>query len=133
MIVKHSWKDLPPPVMARPAGGPPAGGPPPGSRGGSRHHFQGKYCAITVTETGAPTTTFEKDFGLAPRNFSSHDHEQIMWFLEGAARVFVGDESVDVVAGDMVYCPPNARHTLMPMGDKRVVFAEIFAPAPPVS
>jgi quercetin dioxygenase-like cupin family protein len=41
-----------------------------------------------------------------------HPHEQITYVAEGQVRFFLGDDTYDLSAGDMIAVPPNVPHSI---------------------
>ncbi|MGQ9501493.1 MAG: cupin domain-containing protein [Anaerolineae bacterium] len=51
-----------------------------------------------------------------------HAHEHGVYILHGRARVRMGDETVEVKAGDVVYIPGNEWHQFTPLGEEALGF-----------
>jgi quercetin dioxygenase-like cupin family protein len=51
-----------------------------------------------------------------------HAHEHGVYILHGRANVLLGDETVEVSAGDVVYIPGNELHQFTPLGDEPLGF-----------
>jgi quercetin dioxygenase-like cupin family protein len=50
-----------------------------------------------------------------------HEHddtEQAYIVISGTARAIVGEETLDLAAGDVVYIPPNTNHEVVATGDE---------------
>ena len=58
----------------------------------------------------------------------SHPHEQMSVMISGQMRLTVGDEVRDIGPGDMWYAPANVQHGGEILGDKPVVFIDVYAP-----
>jgi quercetin dioxygenase-like cupin family protein len=56
----------------------------------------------------------------------SHHNEQLTYILEGTLRFFLGDEVVDVGAGEVLTIPPHVRHRAEALEDTLDV--DIFTP-----
>ena len=69
--------------------------------------------------------TIKPDF---PQFRHSHPHEQLLCILEGRCMVMIGDESVEMGAGDMVRISPNVEHDLKVIGDDTVINLDVFTP-----
>jgi len=64
------------------------------------------------------------------QNTVEHHHvgqDEIYYFLEGEGTVTVGDESLDVGPGSVVYVPAEAKHTVLTR-DTRLVMAFFKSP-----
>lgn len=57
-----------------------------------------------------------------------HFHEQLTYIIEGSCRFVIGDEVVDMVAGDLILIPPNTPHSLEVTSDKPVLNLDVFSP-----
>jgi quercetin dioxygenase-like cupin family protein len=58
----------------------------------------------------------------------SHDFDQIALVVEGTARFHVDDESYEVPAGALLHIPAGAVHHGEPVGDRRALNLDVFAP-----
>lgn len=58
----------------------------------------------------------------------SHPHEQMSVMISGQMRLTVGDEVRDIGPGDMWYAPANVQHGGEILGNKPVVFIDVYAP-----
>ena len=58
----------------------------------------------------------------------SHPFEQLAYILAGRVRFTVGDDVVEVGAGEVVRIPPDVVHCGEPMGDETAVNLDVFAP-----
>lgn len=58
----------------------------------------------------------------------SHPFEQLVYILQGRVRFTVGDEVVEVGAGEVLRIPPDVVHCGEPVGDETAVNLDIFAP-----
>ena len=58
----------------------------------------------------------------------SHTHEQASVMISGRMRLTVGDEVREIGPGDMWFAPANVEHGGEILGDKPVVFIDIYAP-----
>jgi quercetin dioxygenase-like cupin family protein len=58
--------------------------------------------------------------GFMPHHTNSVEHEQFV--LSGQAKVRVGDETFDAVAGDVLFIPAGVAHSYETAGDEAYVF-----------
>lgn len=58
----------------------------------------------------------------------SHPFEQLVFILQGRVRFTVGDEVVEVGAGEVLRIPPDAVHCGEPLGGETAVNLDVFAP-----
>lgn len=58
----------------------------------------------------------------------SHPYEQTSVMLHGRMRLTVGDEVREIGPGDMWFAPANVVHGGKILGDKAVVFIDVYAP-----
>lgn len=65
--------------------------------------------------------------GHAP-NPHSHEYEQIVYILGGAAKFHLGEESCIVEAGGLIVIPPNVTHWAEVIGDEPVFNLDVFTP-----
>jgi quercetin dioxygenase-like cupin family protein len=56
----------------------------------------------------------------------SHENEQITYILEGKLRFTLGDETVDVAAGEVLTIPPHVPHAAEALEDTLDV--DVFTP-----
>jgi len=61
-------------------------------------------------------------------NLHQHPHEQLTYIVEGTCRFVLGDEGLDLVAGDVILIPPNVPHSLEVTGDRPVLNLDVFTP-----
>ena len=59
----------------------------------------------------------------------THDAEQLNYVLSGKVRVFIGDEVVDAVEGDVVRIPSNVIHWSWVQGDTPCSVIEMHTPS----
>ncbi|MEW6671673.1 MAG: cupin domain-containing protein [Thermodesulfobacteriota bacterium] len=57
-----------------------------------------------------------------------HPHEQLIYIIEGTCRLVIGNEVVDMAAGDLILVPPDMPHSLEVTSDKPVLNLDVFAP-----
>lgn len=87
---------------------------------------------------GVSRTAFRGDGALMVMNWlepgmekkpHSHPFEQLAYILSGRLRFEIGDEVVEVGAGEVVRIPPDVVHCGEVIGDETVVNLDVFAPA----
>ncbi|UYV39357.1 cupin domain-containing protein [Rhodobacteraceae bacterium D3-12] len=87
---------------------------------------------------GVSRTAFRGDGAIMVMNWlepgmekkpHSHPFEQLAYILEGRVRFEIGDEIVEVGAGEVVRIPPDVVHCGEALGGEVAVNLDIFAPA----
>ena len=87
--------------------------------------------------SGVSRTAFRGDNALMVMNWlepgmevrpHSHPFEQLAYILAGRVRFTIGDEVVEVGAGEVVRIPPDVLHCGEPIGDEVAVNLDVFAP-----
>lgn len=58
----------------------------------------------------------------------SHPFEQLAYIITGRVRFEIGDEIVEVGAGEMLRIPPDVVHCGVALGDEVAVNLDVFAP-----
>ena len=71
---------------------------------------------------------------LAPRGGCTdfHDHErsgELMIFLSGTGRAWLGDDEYEIGPGRAMYAPPGVKHKTLNCGDDPLQIACVFVPA----
>jgi mannose-6-phosphate isomerase-like protein (cupin superfamily) len=91
----------------------------------------------TIRELAGPAWTAARNQSLAEASLpagsetAEHYHpraEEIYYFTAGAGRMRLGEEEVDVSAGDCVVIPPGSPHKLWNSGADRLVLLCCCAP-----
>ena len=86
---------------------------------------------------GVTRTAFRGDNALMVMNWlepgmevrpHSHPFEQLAYILAGRVRFTLGDEVVEVGAGEVLRIPPDVVHCGEPVGDETAVNLDVFAP-----
>ena len=86
---------------------------------------------------GVSRTAFRGDGALMVMNWlepgmevrpHSHPFEQLAYILAGRVKFTVGDEVVEVGAGEVLRIPPDVVHCGEPVGDETAVNLDVFAP-----
>jgi len=57
-----------------------------------------------------------------------HPHEQLSYIIAGTCRFVVGDDVLDMAAGDVVLIPPDTPHALEVTGSRPVLNLDVFSP-----
>ena len=65
-----------------------------------------------------------EDIGLE----THHKNDQILLFVEGSARVTVGDNTVDVKSNDIVAVPAGTPHNVANTSDAKLKIVTIYGP-----
>ena len=86
--------------------------------GATRRVFSGKNCMMVLNEL----------MPEAKPALHQHPHEQLAYIVEGTCRFVIGNEVVNMTAGDLILIPPNTPHSLEVTGDKAVLNLDVFAP-----
>lgn len=66
--------------------------------------------------------------GHEPRPHA-HEHEQIVYILQGQVDFHIGEDTVRLEAGGLVVIPPNIQHYAQVVGDEAVLNLDVFTPA----
>lgn len=61
-------------------------------------------------------------------NLHQHPHEQLCYIVEGTCRFVLGDEVLDLAAGDVVLIPGNVPHSLEVTSSTPVLNLDVFSP-----
>lgn len=86
---------------------------------------------------GVTRTAFRGDGALMVMNWlepgmevkpHAHPFDQLAYILSGRVRFTIGDEVVEVGAGEVVRIPPDVIHCGEPVGDEVAVNLDVFAP-----
>ncbi|MCF1503112.1 cupin domain-containing protein [Afifella sp. H1R] len=86
---------------------------------------------------GVTRTAFRGDNALMVMNWlepgmevkpHSHPFEQLAYILAGRVRFTIGDDVVEVGAGQVVRIPPDVLHCGEPVGEEVAVNLDVFAP-----
>ena len=84
----------------------------------TRRVFSGKNCMMVLNE-------------LLPSsrpNLHKHPHEQLTYIVEGTCKFVLGEEVLDLVAGDIVLIPPEVPHSLEVTSNTPVLNLDVFSP-----
>lgn len=57
-----------------------------------------------------------------------HPHEQLTYIIEGTCSFVIGDETLELVEGDVILIPPDVPHSLKVTSDKPVLNLDVFSP-----
>ena len=58
----------------------------------------------------------------------AHPGEEANLFLQGRARLQIGDETVDLAAGDCITFDPTRPHRITALGDETVICVDVICP-----
>ncbi|NJL37099.1 MAG: cupin domain-containing protein [Leptolyngbyaceae cyanobacterium RM2_2_4] len=58
-----------------------------------------------------------------------HEPEQVYVLITGKGQMRVGDEAKEVAAGDLIYIPPQALHSIENTGDEVLSYISATTPA----
>lgn len=88
-------------------------------RGGvTRRVFSGKKSMMVLNELTP----------AAKPALHHHPHEQLTYIIEGTCKFVIGDEVVDMVAGDLILIPPDIPHSLEVTSNTPVLNLDVFSP-----
>lgn len=87
-------------------------------QGVSRKVFSGQNSMMVLNEIKP---------GIEPR-LHSHPHEQLLYIISGAAEIVLGDEVLNLKAGDILLVPPDIPHSLKVLGNETVLNLDVFSP-----
>ena len=87
-------------------------------QGVSRKVFSGKNSTMVLNEI---------EPGTIPR-LHSHPHEQLLYIMSGTAEIVLGDEVLNLKAGDILLVPPDITHSLKALGNETVLNLDVFSP-----
>lgn len=64
----------------------------------------------------------------------AHANEQLVWMIEGACDVVLGDatageRTIRMAPGSLLAIPPHVAHKSIPVGDETVLSLDVFTPA----
>jgi len=85
------------------------------------HAGDGNDAAVTVTWVDSEPGTAQP--------LHKHEHQQAYIVARGAGRMEVDGEQRDVAAGDLVFMPPGAMHSLANTGDEPLSYITVAHPA----
>ena len=84
----------------------------------TRRVFSGKNCMMVLNK-------------LLPSSrpkLHQHPHEQLAYIVEGTGRFVLGDEVLDMSAGDIILIPPDVPHSLEVTSKQPVLNLDVFSP-----
>ncbi|HEY9593707.1 MAG TPA: cupin domain-containing protein [Spirochaetia bacterium] len=71
--------------------------------------------------------TLDPGGGQVP--WHNHDQEEVYFILEGAGEACVGEERIDIRAGQAIHVPPGEFHQLTNTGGAPLLMVYVYAPA----
>lgn len=86
------------------------------------------FARTGLRSDGAVTTVNWFEPGYRSIGPHAHPFDQLSYVLCGAMRFWVGDEVFDVQAPSVLYIPGGVPHCAEPLGDKRALNVDVFAP-----
>lgn len=104
---------------------------------GRTRKYQWSELPREAVRPGVTRTAFRGDNAIMVMNWlepgmevrpHSHPFEQLAYILVGRVRFTVGDEVVEVGAGEVLRIPPDVVHCGEPVGDETAVNLDVFAP-----
>ncbi len=84
----------------------------------ARRVFSGKNSMMVMNEL----------LPSAQPNLHQHPHEQLTYIVEGTCRFSLGDEVLNMVAGDIILIPPDVPHSLEVTSKEPVLNLDVFSP-----
>ena len=86
--------------------------------GVTRRVFSGERCMMVLNEIMPGTEA----------SVHHHPHEQLLYIIQGSARVTLGDEALTMGEGDVLLVPPNVPHGLQSTSNQPVLNLDVFSP-----
>lgn len=105
--------------------------------GGKTNVYRWSELPREAVRPGVSRTAFRGDNALMVMNWlepgmevrpHAHPFEQLAYILTGRVRFTIGNEVVEVGAGEVVRIPPDVMHCGEPIGDETAVNLDVFAP-----
>ncbi|MCB1462904.1 MAG: cupin domain-containing protein [Rhodobiaceae bacterium] len=105
--------------------------------GGKAKVYRWRDLPRETVRPGVTRTAFRGDNALMVMNWlepgmevrpHSHPFEQLAYIIAGRVRFTVGDEVVEVGAGEVLRIPPDVVHCGEPVGDETAINLDVFAP-----
>lgn len=105
--------------------------------GGRAKVYRWRDLPRETVRPGVTRTAFRGDNALMVMNWlepgmevrpHSHPFEQLAYIIAGRVRFTVGDEVVEVGAGEVLRIPPDVVHCGEPVGDETAINLDVFAP-----
>lgn len=105
--------------------------------GGKANVYRWSELPREAVRPGVSRSAFRGDNALMVMNWlepgmevrpHSHPFEQLAYILAGRVRFTIGDDVVEVGAGEVVRIPPDVVHCGEPIGDETAVNLDVFAP-----
>lgn len=105
--------------------------------GGKTNVYRWSELPREAVRPGVSRSAFRGDNALMVMNWlepgmevrpHSHPFEQLAYILAGRVRFTIGDDVVEVGAGEVVRIPPDVVHCGEPIGDETAVNLDVFAP-----
>lgn len=81
--------------------------------------FTGDHTQVVVM-----SLTEAEDIGLE----THHENDQILYFVDGTARVQIGEEQSDLGPGDMAIVPAGTPHNVTNTGDSELKLVTVYGP-----
>ena len=103
MATKANWKSIPR-VQAR--------------NNVTRRVFSGKSSMMVMNEL----------LPSSKPNLHQHPHEQLTYIVKGTCKFVLGDEVLEMAAGDIILVPPDVPHSLEVTSNKPVLNLDVFSP-----
>ena len=105
--------------------------------GGKANVYRWSELPREAVRPGVSRSAFRGDNALMVMNWlepgmevrpHSHPFEQLAYILAGRVRFTIGDDVVEVGAGEVVRIPPDVVHCGEPIGEETAVNLDVFAP-----
>ena len=105
--------------------------------GGKANVYRWSELPREAVRPGVSRSAFRGDNALMVMNWlepgmevrpHSHPFEQLAYILAGRVRFTIGNDVVEVGAGEVVRIPPDVVHCGEPIGDETAVNLDVFAP-----
>jgi quercetin dioxygenase-like cupin family protein len=89
-----------------------------GRAGVTRRVFSGSKSMMVMSEILPSAKPYLHD----------HPHEQLTYIVSGTCRLVIGDDTVDMVAGDVIMVPPGVPHSVEVTSKEPVLDLDVFTP-----
>ena len=93
----------------------------------------GRWTRVLTGDDGLPTRNFMMGYvviypgGKVPEH--EHVQEEVYTVLQGHGEMIINGEKQPMEAISSVYIPPNAKHSLVNVGDEDLVMMFVYSPA----
>jgi mannose-6-phosphate isomerase-like protein (cupin superfamily) len=89
---------------------------------------KGEFFRVLQETSRSQTAVMTLDPGADAGPEEEHAGDQILYVLEGHARVRIGDREHDAPPGALVMIPAHTRHHVRSTGERPLFFLTVYAP-----